>query len=453
MKFTLLRFALLALCFCVPSLNAETLTLKELRDRYDKDGDGTLDSIEFAEALKDNHIRVVTPAGAKRAETARRIATKLVAEYPNLNVDLKHLKRAAQAEFLRHPPSAVSDRRAQLLNASRSDLELFDALTTYEKFLIHRAKSDWLTTSPNARLGIDKQQPDALKTFVEGNFHLRDQLEGITGEAVSDNPAKFAWTHSKGHEDHYTIDAALLLIPSWLNRQWDELETGHFTDKDVWKFGWRIRPAFEAHVSTQEQAARNEMKYTILFEGREKFFPGGESNVRTIALPQDQLPFISVHHFALAPVYVTDRVASVRSWGMDAMYEPSIPLLNLNHDNARPLFGLRWLEGAMKGGMGFAFREYDQGRPSAMHNDDYGLFTGHISVELTLFHRVKFSGQYHANSDLWGDMRSHDLFQANAEVLLDPQSYFTVGFTYICGESEPTFEKVDSFTAWVGVKF
>jgi hypothetical protein len=434
------------------SPGASPETLKDLLNRYDKNGDGVLSKKEFDEALKENGVRVITPAGAKREAAALQLFNRTATKYPN--APLKYLKRMAQAHFLTNPPKAVRDLRATALRENPSALESFDRLTTYEKFIVRRARGDLQTLKPDIPEALPETF-DPITTFFESNFRVRDEMEGIAGEAVSDNPAKFTWTHSKGQDDFYTINLAVLYTPSWLNWRWDRLETDKPENRELhdWIFGGRIRPAFEAHVSTQTGAARDELKYAILFEGRIKYFPGEEANIRTIALPAEDLPLISVHHFALAPVYVTDRVASVRSWGLDALYEPSVPYLNLNHDNSRRLLGLSWLEGSMKGSLGLAFREYDQGKPVAMHDNDYGLFVGHIEIALTVFGRLKLSADYSANTDLWGNMKSHDLFQGSAEVMVDKKNHFTVGATYVHGEEEPMFEKVDSITAWVGVKF
>jgi hypothetical protein len=150
---------------------------------------------------------------------------------------------------------------------------------------------------------------------------------------------------------------------------------------------------------------------------------------------------------------MTDRVASVRTWGLDIRYEPSVSFLNLNHDVARPLFHLRWLEGSMKGSLGFAMRKYEQGNPITTADAEYGEFVASYQGEVVLFHRLALRAKYSAAAEIWGDMKSHDLFEGSAELLLDERNHFTIGMSYVYGNEEPTFKRVDSITGWVGVKF
>jgi EF-hand domain len=425
-------------------------TVKELLNLYDKNGDGVLDKKEFDAALKANGIRVVTPAGAKRAARAQDLFNVAARNYPD--TELRYKKRAAQAELLLHErPVPFAERSFASEGSAFSQLA---DLTTYERFLVRRAFSDLQLTGVEAeRQPAETPKPDPIISFLENNFRIRDDSAGISGDAVADEPAKFAWTHSRGEKSFYSIDAAVLFTPAWLDWQWDKVETGKNDELKDWVGGARIRPAFEAHVSTQEGASRNQLTYSVPIQGRYKWFPGGPDNVRTEALPPEQLPFFSAHYFELAPLYMTDRVASVRTWGVDMKYEPSVPFLNLNHDVPRSLFHLRWLEGSMKGSLGFAVRKYEQGNPIATADADYGEFVASYQGEVVLFHRLTLRAKYSAASDCWGDMKSHDLFEGSAELLLDERNHFTVGVSYINGEEEPTFKDVDSITGWVGVKF
>lgn len=444
----LITVALLAAVCSLTSTKAETLA--ELLDRFDRDDDGQLDPQEFAAAQKAVGLPTVTPAGAERAARARSLLNQAVRTYPD--IDLRYIKRAAQAEFLLSKrPAAIPER---VVGTEQSSFSELSGLTTYERFIVRRAFSDLRLAGVEADpQPVEPVKPDPVISFLENNFRIRDDSAGISGDAVADEPAKFSWTHARGESSYYSIDAAVLFTPAWLDWHWDKVETGENDELQGWVVGGRIRPAFEAHVSTQEGANRNQLTYSALIQGRYKWFPGGHDNVRTEALNPERLPFLSAHYFELSPVYVTDRVASVRTWGMDLRYEPSIPFLNLNHDAARRLFGLPWLEGSMKGSVGFAFRKYERGSPMATADADYGELVAAYEGEVVLFRRLTLRAKYGAASDLWGDMKSHDLFEGSAEVLLDERNHFTVGVSYIYGEEEPTFAKVDSITAWVGVKF
>ena len=431
---------------------ADAETFDDLLKLYDKDHSGDLDKKEFADALKAKGIRVVTPAGAKRAEKAQNLFNETARTYPN--TDLRYLRRASQADFLlgaRRNPAAEKS-----FSTERSIFSDLSGLTTYERFIVRRAFSDSelmeVQASPQA---APTPKVNPFISFLENNFRIRDDSAGISGDAVADDPAKLAWTRSRGEDSFYTVDAAVLFTPAWLDWQWEKLETEEGENEELqgWVGGARIRPAFEAHVSSQQGASRNQLTYSGLIQGRLKWFPGGHDNVRTEALLPERLPFFSAHYFELAPLYITDREASVRTWGLDMKYEPSVPFLNLNHDVARPLFHLSWLEGSMKGSIGLAIRTYEQGNPIAAANADYGEFVAAYEGAVVLFHKLTLRAKYAAASDLWGDMKSHDLFEGSAELLLDERNHFTVGLTYVCGEEEPTFAKVDSLTAWVGVKF
>jgi hypothetical protein len=446
---TLLKaVTLFAIACLLASTKAETLG--ELLKRFDRNGDGQLDAAEFAEAQKAAGLPTVTPAGAERAAKARSLLNAAFKTYPD--ADLRYIRRSAQARYL------LNDSPPKLPEASfgpeRSIPSDLASLTTYERFIVRRAISDAELTGVDAKpQPAVTPKPDPIISFFENNFRIRDDSAGISGDAVADEPAKFAWTHSRGEKSFYTVDAAVVYTPSWLDWQWDKVETGKDDGLQGWIAGGRIRPAFEAHVSTQEASSRNQLTYSGLIQGRYKWFPSGPDNVRTEALLPEQLPFFSAHYFELAPLYVTDRVASVRTWGVDIRYEPSVPFLNLNHDVARPLFHLRWLEGSMKGSIGFALRKYEQGNPNAAANTDYGEFVASYQGEIVLFQRLTLRAKYSAASDLWGNIKSHDLFEGSAELLVDERNHFTVGMSYVYGEEEPTFAKVDSITGWVGVKF
>jgi hypothetical protein len=446
---TLLKTAALFAVACsIGSIRGETLG--ELLKRFDRNGDGQLDPAEFAEAQKAAGLPAVTPAGAARAAKVRSLLNAAVKTYPD--ADLRYLKRSAQARFLLNDsPSKVPE---MSFRSERSIPDDLASLTTYERFIVRRAVSDAeLTGVDSAPQPAVTPKPDPIISFLENNFRIRDDSAGISGDAVADEPAKFAWTHSRGEKSFYSIDAAVLYTPAWLDWQWDKVETGKNDDLRDWVTGGRIRPAFEAHVSTQNGATRNQITYSGLIQARYKYFPGGPDNARTEALLPDRLPFFSAHYFELAPLYMTDRVASVRTWGMDLRYEPSVPYLNLNHDVARPLFHLSWLEGSMKGSLGFAVRRYEQGKPTGMATTEYGEFVASYQGEVVLFHRLTLRAKYSAAADLWGDMQSHDLFEGSAELLLDERNHFTVGVSYLHGKEEPTFNDVDSVTGWVGVKF
>lgn len=439
-----------AVACSLASTRAETLG--NLLKRFDRNGDGQLDAAEFAEAQKAAGLPTVTPAGAERAAKVRSLLNAAVKTYPD--ADLRYLRRSAQARFLLNGSQPKLPETA--FAPDRSIPSDFTSLTTYERFIVRRAISDAESTGVDAApQPAVTPKPGPIISFLENNFRIRDDSAGISGDAAADDPAKFAWTHSRGEKSFYSVDAAVLFTPAWLDWQWDKLETGAKENEELrgWVTGGRIRPAFEAHVSTQEGASRNQLTYSGLIQGRYKWFPGGHDNVRTEALLPERLPLFSAHYFELASLYVTDRVASVRTWGVDVKYEPSVPFLNLNHDVPRPLFHLPWLEGSMKASLGLSMRKYEQGNPVAAADADYGEFVVSYQGKVVLFQRLTLRATYSAASDLWGDMKSHDLFEGSAELLLDERNHFTVGMSYVCGEEEPTFKKVDSFTAWVGVKF
>lgn len=451
MKPQLLTLTLLALFISYHPVEAETL--RELLNRFDKNGDHQLDEQEFAAAQAAFDLPTKTARGAERAKVAREAVNAAARKFPD--ADLKYMKRAAQAHLLltkKAGPAAES-----VFNIRDQLLPNLSELSTYERFIINRWIADQrILKTEGAPIGSAPPVSDPFTTFMENNFRIRKTGELISGDPVSDEPAKFSWTDPRGQSSFYSVDAAILYTPSWLDWQWDKVEAGKVeVSEEQWLPGGRLRPAFEAHISTQDGASRNQLKYSALFQGRYKYFPGNEYNARPEALPPGDLPFFSAHYIEIAPVYVTDREASVRTWGCDFRYEPSIPWLNLNHDVSRkvPLFNQKWLEGRMTGAVGFNFRQYEQGTPAAVRSDNYGGFMARYSGELVFFHKLTLTASYNAEAYVWGDIANHDFFELDAQLLLDDKNHYTVGMSYLNGEQEPTFTKVDTFTAWVGLKF
>jgi hypothetical protein len=444
-------------------------TASELLRRFDTSGDGKLDEKEFAAALKKLGIPVKTAAGVKRAETARAEFNELSdnikdAKKPFTPSQPRYRKRAAEAAKLLFDKERISLDSITSASALYRD---FSHLTTYQRFEVKRALSDVPYADQSS--AVDRSQPAAsppagpVISFLEQNFRIRQDSSQISGPPVGDKPAKFAWTDARGEPTYYSIDGAVLYTPPWLDKNWDNIDSGEEETKSYegWWFGWRIRPGFEAHVSTQTGANQDQLRYSLSLEGRDKWLPGPANggNVNTESLPlkdfTDGKQFLSSNYFSIAPLYVTDRAADVRTWGMDMRYEPSVPWLNLNHDADKEIniLGQKWLEGSMKGSIGFAFRDYDRGTAKIQTGTDYAAFKASYNASLTILSRLTLSASYSAMPIVSGDMASHDYFTLSAKVLVDERNHFSFGVDYSNGEQEPAFQKVDSVTAWVGVLF
>lgn len=442
--------AVMAALFLPPS--SQALTLLQLLERFDEDGDLQLNAREFAKAQAAVGLPTKTARGAERAARWNKAVNKAVKDYPNL--ELRYAKRALAAALIRTKFEQENDD-----SRTASDQLAGAGFSTHERFILERAGRDPEGANPSGAAVAPSPTPGPIIRFVENNFRIRDDMEGVTGEAADDGPAKFSYTHPKAQSSYYSIDAAILFTPSWLDWNWEKMETNKIPGQELrdirgWVTAARVWPAFEAHVSTKEGSTRNQLKYAALIQGRSKYFPGGNDNFRTETRGVEKsLPFVSAFNFEISPTYVTDRVAAVKSWGLDAVFEPSVPFFNLNYDGARPLFGLRWLEGEAKGRFGVSLRSYEQGNPVPGADDNYGVFIAGLKGKLVFFQRLTVSASYATASDLWGDMKSHDLFEGSAELLVDERNHFSVGMSYIHGEEEPTFERVDTVTGWVGVRF
>jgi hypothetical protein len=251
MKSPLLTLTLLTLCICCHRVYAETL--RQLLNRFDKNGDHRLDEKEFAAAQAAFDLPTKTARGAERAKVAREAVNAAARKFPD--ADLKYMKRAAQAHLLLTKKAGAA--AESVFNIRDQLVPNLAELSTYERFIINRWIGDQrILKTDDAPIGAAPAVSDLFTTFMENNFRIRNSGELISGDPVSDEPAKFSWTNPRGEHSFYTVDAAVLYTPSWLDWQWDKVEAGKVEVAEAqWLPGGRLRPAFEAHISTQDGLA------------------------------------------------------------------------------------------------------------------------------------------------------------------------------------------------------
>jgi hypothetical protein len=366
----------------------------------------------------------------------------------------KYDSRARAVAYWLQANKFEADFRTKILDAIQAG-----ELDVLQRAVAYRVLGDLETESVILGKG-DKVRPpssswlDRVSLVLENSVRIRDDSKQINGPPVADDPAKLAWVKPRGENAYYTIDAAILWTPAFLDWDWKKFDDEQRAPSDLqlstWEFAGRIRPSFEAHVSTQTGANRNQLTYGVPFEGKAFRFPGTPQRAGGEIVDG---PLFTGHSVALTPTYVTDRSASLRTWGVDLDYEPSMPALHLNGDGPSPVFGYKQFLVGTTARAGFTWRSIEAGTGALSTGMDYSQFRAEAGIKAILVERLTLTGKYVGLTNLSGEGENHTFLEMSAELMLDKREHFTVGVSYFKGEEEPTYEKVDTFTAWVGVKF
>jgi len=413
------------------------------------------------------------------AEQIRAAMRKVESQSPRTADTIKRVVRnASSAEELRTLVEKAGlkipkyDSRARVVaywlqaNKSEGDLgiKILDAieggeLDVFQRAVAYRVLGDLETESVILGEG-DKVRPpssswlDRVSVVLENSVRIRDDSKQINGAPVADEPAKLAWVKPRGENSYYTIDAAILWTPAFLDWEWrkfdDEQRAPSGQPLSSWEFAGRIRPSFEAHISTQTGANRNQLAYAVPFEGKAFRFPGAPQRAGGEIV--DGPPFTG-HSLAVTPTYVTDRSASIRTWGVDVDYEPSMPALHLNGDAPSAVFGSKKFLVGTTARAGFTWRSIEAGAGPLSTGMDYSQLRVEAGITVVLGERLTLTSKYVGLTNLSGEGDNHTFLETSAQLKLDKRDHFTVGVSYFKGEEEPTYEEVNTLTAWVGVKF
>ncbi len=351
----------------------------------------------------------------------------------------KYLDRAAsllEGELLGMTPNEAIERISDELksrptaNGNRAQLK--------------RVQGDIISeTNPN------RTAYDEFIDTLENNLRVRNDIKEIGKDLAEDAPARFAWTKSDGSPSYYTVDAAVLFTPRWLDSEKMRMCKEGCSKVPGWIGDWKLTPGYEAHISTKAGESVNQIAWRLPFTISHHWEPGmGMGSAKAV-----EAPSITAWTLTGTPAYVTDRVGSTRTWGADLGLSLKIPKLHVNLDRPTAHKSFPWLKSNFEHLVGMSFRTYEQGADVTGNSKDYGQFTATAKLTTEFFEKVAITNEYTGTVDVWGEGQSHHYFESNLIYKIDEREHFSVGITYLNGEAEPTFERVETVTVWLGVGF
>jgi hypothetical protein len=280
-----------------------------------------------------------------------------------------------------------------------------------------------------------KEKVDFLKKLTDGsltdtNLHISKTLTvGQSADGKAAEPARFAWTRPSTGDAVFTIDAALSYILTLPSFQFGSLGTGEFF----------LQPAIEAHTSTNPKAQQDSISAKI--------------PLQFVLVPKNE-SLIASHYFAISPVYETDHAKNTETYGGDLFYSPTIPSLYIGSSEAISslpswiAFGWRPFVGIEGGAATQPPSTEGYKVPS-----EYARFVFKLHADLLFSNRFALALDFVHRTFIAGDDASFDYFEISPIYYFDEDQHFSIGVTYKNGYTTPQFSKVDSLSAWLGLKF
>lgn len=280
-----------------------------------------------------------------------------------------------------------------------------------------------------------KEKVDFLKTLTNGalsdeELHISKTLtvnQTVNGGTVE--PARFAWTHPTTGNSVFTIDAALSYSLTLSSFQFGNVGPGEFF----------LQPAVEAHTSTDPKAQQDSISARV--------------PLQLVVVPgKDGL--IASHYLVISPVYETDHVKNTETYGGDVFYSPTIPDLYIG--SLRPIGGLpSWVTFGWRPYIGMEGAAATQPASTSGYRlpSEFVRFAFKLHGDLCFSNRLDLAVDFAHRTFVAGDDVSFEYFEISPVYYLDTDQHFSVGVTYKNGYTTPQFTKVDSISAWIGIKF
>lgn len=338
-----------------------------------------------------------------------------------------------------------------------------DGFISREEFARKPKSEKSVKEAPNKAAAEPTPSPEnqsKFLQFIQNNFEIREtfftadqkasDLLGTDPTALKDtastNPARFSWTRTASSGSFYQIDAAVLWKPSFLDHP---PRAG---------LDWLVQPNFEAHVSTKEGSAQDQLTYRVPVVLN--YTPIDIIGMDTLgATPAPR--FITTHRFVVSPIYQTNRDNGTRTLQAEFYYTPTIPSLAIGI--RQPLFRNNNIQFLWRPYVGFELGDYlDRDATTLMLvSSSISRFVFRGQGELLLGDRLTITGAFVHRTELNGDNRSFNYGELSGVVAMDPtrtfkskeSPHFTAGITYKRGRDAPDFDNGNEITGWVGVQF
>ncbi len=385
----------------VPPVSPETLFRK-----YDRDHDNVLNIDELAEYVRDTN------------PTYTKAAFKALYGRDALYREAVHTESRNDAEAIALYGHLDRNRGEFVLNAKEFEDYLVDKVPEYK----------------------DLRNPDILKKVTGGALSDRHLHISKSTTVKQDNnrflvePARFALTEPTSGPLVFTIDAALsysLTLPPIKNFL------------GIGPAEAFLQPTVEAHTSTSVTAQQDSISAKV--------------PVQLVVNPTNQqLLGITSHFFSLSPVYETDHLKKTETYGGEVLYSPTIPALKIGSLYTIPLlpsvlqFGWRPYFGIEGGEADQTASAIGFKLPTEFVRTVFKLHSNLYTSSKRFGLAVEFVNRTFLN----GDVSSFNYMEISPVYYFDPETqHLSLGLTYKNGYTSPQFSLVDSFSAWVGIKF
>lgn len=319
---------------------------------------------------------------------------------------------------------------------------------------------------------------DKIASYLKQNFTIRkDQASAFARKDNEKSPALLMWVKSRGEKAVFSANGAVLFHPEFLHWVWTEGEPG-----GAWKNDLQVSPFFETHTSTAVKASTNNLYYGLPFFITSEEVIGRSGDGKT-ANGKLNTPLVTRWQGIITPAYLSDRANKFKEEMLIIEVVPTIPALHMNlglgdskylippqtttldtpiQFPLKPAMGKpgSWFEWGTTASMGFKFANYEAGGPkmtpalaAAGVKNYYGSFEIGVGLHATLFQKVKLSGSYNAAYEILGTMRPHEFWEYQVSIPFGNPEHLSVNFTYMRGEQETDYKRVNQVSASLGIQF
>jgi hypothetical protein len=256
-----------------------------------------------------------------------------------------------------------------------------------------------------------------------------------SGTSDQQQPAELSWVNAAHGQSSYSVDGAL----SYVFNPSPKVTPGEKASDLTYNFV----PAVEAHISDNPTAAQNSVSASAPFK------------LYTV----DPKPaFLQGNYIYVGPVYQMDYKADTKTYGGTVLYAPTIPKLGIGYDVlVLSLSGPIYASWQPYVGLESGYAE--AAKPGNMREGDYDRFIAQIHGQIYITDNFEIAADYYYRyflSDgpfIKNDRDVFDYVQASATYYFDTTKHFSLGATLKDGRMAPAFQRTQSISAFVGVRF
>jgi hypothetical protein len=258
-----------------------------------------------------------------------------------------------------------------------------------------------------------------------------------SGGSDQQQPAELSWVNAAHGHSSYSVDGALSYVinPSSKVTPNDKNEAPDFT--------YNFVPAVEAHVSDNPTAAQDSVSASAPFK---------------LYMFDPNPAFLQGNYIYVGPVYQMDYKADTKTYGGTVLWAPTIPKLGIGYD--APLISPSIpIYASWQPYVGLESGYAEAAKPGNMREGDYDRFIAQIHGQVYITDNFEIAADYYYRDFLSNgpfirnDRDVFDYVQASATYYFDTTKHFSLGATLKDGRMAPAFQRTQSISAFVGVRF